>query len=70
MTAIHPDAERLVALLSERLVATETFNEADWQRIVELAQKQSVVPVLYARLKKRDLTPSPAIAEQLHRIYH
>ena len=38
MTAIHPDAERLVALLSERLVATETFNEADWQRIVELAQ--------------------------------
>ena len=71
MIKSNPDAERLIALLREagRAVAAETFDEADWQRIVELAQKQSVAPMLYARLKERGITPSPAAAQQLREIY-
>lgn len=69
MTALNPAAGRLIALLSERAVAAGTFNEADWQRIVELAQKQSVAPVLYVRLKERGLTLPPAVVEQLRSIY-
>ena len=69
MTEINPDAERLIALLSERAVAAETFGEADWQRIVELAQKQIVAPMLYARLIERGITPTPAAAQQLREIY-
>lgn len=69
MTESHPDAGRLIALLSGRAVAAETFDETDWQRIVELAQKQIVAPLLYARLKERGITPPPAIAEQLRQMY-
>ena len=69
MTASNPDAERLIALLSGCAIAAETFDEADWQRIVELAQKQSVAPLLYARLRERGITPTPAAAQQLRDIY-
>ncbi len=65
MTESNPDAERLITLLSGRAVATETFGEADWQRLMELAQKQSVAPLLYARLKERGIAPSPAVAQQV-----
>ena len=71
MTEINPDAERLIALLREagRAIAAESFDETDWQRIVELAQKQSVAPMLYARLKERGIAPSPTAAQQLREIY-
>jgi hypothetical protein len=71
VTESNPDAGRLIALLREagRAVAAETFGEADWQRIVELAQKQSVAPMLYARLQERSITPTPAAAQQLRDIY-
>lgn len=69
MTESNPDAERLIALLSGGAVAAEIFGEAGWQRLIELAQKQSVAPLLYARLKERGITPSPAIAQQLRKIY-
>ncbi len=69
MTEINPDAERLIALLSGRAAAAETFDETDWQHIVELAQKQNVAPMLCARLKERGITPTPAAAQQLRDIY-
>jgi hypothetical protein len=69
MTQSNPDAERLIALLSGRAVAAETFDAADWQRIVEAAQKQSVAPMLYARLKERGITPSPMAVQRLREIY-
>jgi len=69
MTEINPDAARLISLLAERNVATETMGEADWRRIVALAQKHSVAPMLHVRLKERGITPPPAIAEQLRQIY-
>ena len=79
MTASNPsaslrvnlDAERLIALLREagRAVAPGSFDAADWQRIVELAQRQSVAPILYARLKERDSVPSPGSAQRLREIY-
>ena len=69
MTASNPDAERLIALLSGRAVAAETLAEADWQRIVAIAQQQGVGPILYARLQERGVTPSPATAQRLREIY-
>ena len=69
MTESNPDAGRLIALLSGRAVAAETFDKADWQRIMELAQKQSVAPLLYVRLKERSITPTPATAQQLREMY-
>lgn len=69
MTESNPDAERLIALLAARDVATETLTEADWERLMALAQQHHVAPVLYARLKKRGITPPQAIAEQLRQIY-
>jgi hypothetical protein len=69
MTESNHDAERLIALLTVRAVAAKTFDEADWQCIVELAQKQSVAPMLYARLRERGITPPPVAAQRLREIY-
>jgi hypothetical protein len=69
MIPINPDAERLIALLSERVVETEAFGEADWQRILELARKQSVAPALHARFRARNLTVPPVVAAQLRKDY-
>jgi hypothetical protein len=69
MTENNPDAERLIALLAARDVATETLNEAEWECLIALAQRHNVAPVLYARLKKRGITLPPAIAEQLRQNY-
>ncbi len=69
MNDLPPYAEPLVALLSGRPVAVETFAEADWQRIVDLAQWQNVAPMLYARLKARGVTPTPVAAQRMQEIY-
>jgi hypothetical protein len=69
MTTINPDAERLIAFLAGRDVAAETLTEADWKRLIALAQNHTVAPVLYVRLKERGITLPLTIAEQLRRIY-
>ena len=69
MIEINPDVERLIAVLADRAVATEALTEADWDRLIALARLHTVAPVLYLRLKKRGITPPPAMAEQLRRIY-
>lgn len=69
MTERNPDAERLIALLEGRAVAVETFREADWRRIIELAQMQRVAPLFYARLKARGITMPPQAAERLRKIH-
>ncbi|MCX6031283.1 MAG: nucleotidyltransferase family protein [Chloroflexi bacterium] len=69
MTDINSDAERLVVFLSGRTIAAEMLTEADWQRIVALSQKQSVAPMLYARLQERGVTPAPAAAQRLRELY-
>jgi hypothetical protein len=63
------DAERLIALLSERASAPETLAEADWQRIVELAQEQGVAPMLCARLQTLGVTLPATTAQQLREYY-
>jgi light-regulated signal transduction histidine kinase (bacteriophytochrome) len=68
-TERHADAERLIALLSERASAPETLAEADWRRIVELAQEQGVAPMLYARLQTLGATLPAATAQQLREFY-
>jgi hypothetical protein len=69
MTGINPVADRLIALLAARDVAVEMLDEADWERLNALAQRHGVAPMLYATLKKRAITPPPAIADQLRQIY-
>ena len=63
------DAERLMALLSERASARETLADADWQRIVELAQEQGVAPMLCARLQTLGVTLPAATARPLREFY-
>lgn len=69
MTEINPNAARLIALLAEGDVATETLTVEEWERLIALAQQHNVAPVLYARIKKRGGPPPPVIAEQLRQIY-
>jgi len=70
LTEINPDVERLVVFLSGRIVAAEMLTEANWQHIVELAQKQGVAQMLYARLKECGVTPPQAAAQRLQEIYY
>ena len=65
----HGDAERLIALLSGCASALETLAEADWQRIVALAQEHSVAPMLYARLQALGVTLPAATAQPLRKFY-
>lgn len=69
MAEQNPDAGRLLALLAERDAATESLAEADWHRLVALAQRQNVAPLLYARLKQSSVTPPSPIVERLHQLY-
>ena len=69
VTEINLLAEQLIALLSGRAAAVEIFDAAAWQRIVELAQRQRVAPLLYARLKERVILPPPEAAQHLRGIY-
>jgi hypothetical protein len=69
MTDSNPDADRLIALLSGRAVAADTFSEADWQRVVDVAQRQNVAPLLYAKVKEYGISPPPATAQELRGIY-
>lgn len=69
MTERDPVAERLIALLSGRPVAVESFDREDWQRIVDLAQKQKVAPMLHARLRERNITPASAATQQLRELF-
>jgi Uncharacterised nucleotidyltransferase len=69
MTESNPDAERLIALLAERDVATETLAVAEWERLIALALRHKVAPVVYVRLKGHGLTPTPKAAERLRQIH-
>lgn len=68
MTESNRDVERLIALLADRSIATESFDADDWLRIVGQAQKHVVLPMLYSRLRERQLTLPPAVAEPLHEL--
>jgi hypothetical protein len=69
MTELNLDAERLIAFLAEHDVATETLAPADWDRLITLAHRHNVAPLLYARLNKRGVTAPPEITERLHHVY-
>jgi len=69
MTETNRAAAQLIDLLAGRAVAAETLAEADWERLIALAQNHTVAPVLYVRLKERGITLPLTIAEQLSRIY-
>ena len=45
------------------------LGDLDWERIIGLAQKNGVAPVLFAALKAKDVTPPPAAAERIRKIY-
>jgi hypothetical protein len=69
MTAITPEAERLIDLLAERQVSPAAWPNADWERLIALAQRHSLAPILYARLHERGVAPPPKTLEQLRRMY-
>jgi hypothetical protein len=69
MIEMSQDSGRLIGLLSGRAAAAETFSEADWHRIVDLAQRQRVAPLLRGRLKERGLVPPAAAADRLRQLY-
>jgi len=69
MPDLSEDSRRLIALLSGLAIDTAICSEEDWRRIVELAVKQHVAPVLHARLTERGITPSAAATDRLRRIY-
>jgi hypothetical protein len=66
---MNQDAERLIALLSGREINVQKLGDLDWERIIGLAQKTGVAPVLFAALKAKDVTPPPAPAERIRKIY-
>lgn len=68
-TSFGSEAERLVALLAEQRVSADAWTEADWDRLIAVAQRHNLAPVLYARLKERGLTPPSAAAERLRGMY-
>jgi Uncharacterised nucleotidyltransferase len=62
-------AAYLIALLAESVKPAGKLTEADWERLIAIAQKQFVTPILYMRLKDRGITPPPRSAEALQQIY-
>ena len=66
---MNQDAERLIALLSGREINVQKLGDLDWERIIGLAQKNSVAPVLFASLKSKDVTPPLTSAERIRKIY-
>ena len=66
---MNQDAERLIALLSGREINVQKLGDLDWERIIGLAQKNSVAPVLFASLKAKDVTPPLTSAERIRKIY-
>ena len=66
---MNQDAERLIALLAGREIDVHKLGDLDWERIIGLAQKTGVAPVLFAALKAKDVTPPPASAERIRKIY-
>jgi hypothetical protein len=64
------DATLLIALLSGRAYPDETQTEADWERLIALAQQHTVAPMLYKRLKESSITPPQKVAGQLQVIFY
>jgi hypothetical protein len=69
MIEMSQDSGRLVGLLSGQAAATESLSESAWLRIVALAQKQRVAPLLHARLKECGVVPPAAAADRLRLMY-
>ncbi len=66
---MNQDAERLVALLAGHADRSGTLNEADWERLIELARKSGVAQVLFTYLKAQDLSLPAAAAETIRNIH-
>lgn len=62
-------AAQLIDLLAGREVTAEMIVAAEWTRVVEMAKKHGVAPMLQLRSQERDLLLPPAAAEQLRRLY-
>ncbi len=62
-------AAQLIDLLAGRAATVETIDTAEWTRLVEVARKHNVAPVLQVRLQERGLLPPPAAAERLRQLY-
>jgi Uncharacterised nucleotidyltransferase len=69
MTELDFDAAHLNAILSDRVLATETLTPEDWQRILALAQIHSVTPMLHARVRERKVALPPLIAQELAKLF-
>ncbi|MEI6668919.1 MAG: nucleotidyltransferase family protein [Acidobacteriota bacterium] len=69
MTDIDTDAERLMLVLSDRLVATDTWDQAAWQRVADLAHQHALAPLLHAKLKQRAIAPPPDVAQRVRATY-
>lgn len=62
-------AAQLIGLLAGRDVTAEMMVATEWARLVEVAKKHSVAPVLQLRSQERGLFLPPAAAGQLRRLY-
>lgn len=60
---------RLIGLLAGREVAAETIDAAGWTRLIELARKHGVAPMLRHRIGERSSLLPPVAAEQLRLAY-
>lgn len=69
MTAITPEAERLIDLLADRAGSTDAWTDEEWGRLIALARRHNLAPVLYSRLHERGLIAPPKATEQLRLMY-
>jgi hypothetical protein len=65
---MNRDAERLVAFLSGRAVPVEGFDASDWDRVIELARRNGVAPVLSSCWKAIGTVPPPAVSDRVRSI--
>ena len=69
MSDTSADFDRLTAILAGRGLPAGTLTETEWDRLVALAARHDVAPLLYATLEQRAFRVPPAVGDALRKAY-